>query len=259
MRQTIIREKSGVKLKDPILIEGLPGLGLVGKIVIEYLIKQLGARLFARLYSPFFPYHVLVNRKGNVRLLKSDFYYWKNNASKGNDLILLTGDTQAQTIEGQYDVTSKILDFAEDHSVKTIFTMGGYITPIQGAEQRVLGVATSPELLKKLVDAGVRISPAGNPIVGTAGLLVGLAKFRHIEASCLLGETAGYMPDPKAAKIVLRALLLILNIKVDLSDLDREIEEAGAVLKRMRSVEKKIESYEEAHRKAEKEKMTYIS
>jgi len=255
----MIRKKLDIKLKDPILIEGLPGLGLVGKIVIRYLIRQLRAKLFARLYSPFFPYHVLVNKKGSAQLLKSDFYYWKNNAPKGNDLILLTGDTQAQTIEGQYDVTSKILEFAEDHDVKTILTIGGYSTPGQGVEPRVLGVATSPELLKRLVDAGVKISPAGNPIVGTAGLLVGLAKFKHLEAACLLGETVGYMPDPKAAKNVLRALLLILNIKLDLSDLDREIEKAKEVLKRLRTVEKKLKSYEEAYQKAEKEKMTYIS
>mgnify|MGYP001060490129 CR=1 FL=1 len=120
-------------------------------------------------------------------------------------------------------------------------------------------MATNSELLKKLTATGVYVSPAGNPIVGTAGLLVGLAKFKHIEAACLLGETVGYTPDPKAARSVLKALLSVLSLKVDLSDLNWEVEKTGEVLKKMRVVEKKIELYEEERRKAEKEKMTYIS
>jgi len=258
MKHTIIHEKPGIKLQNPILIEGLPGLGSVGKIVVNYLVRQLKAKIFARLYSPFFPYHVLVNKKGSVRLLRVDFYYWKNDAPNRNDIILLTGDSQAQTIEGQYEIATEILTFAEDHKVKKIFAIGGYGAPSHEAEPRVIGVATNSDLLKKLTAKRVYISPAGNPIVGTAGLLVGLAKFKHIEAACLLGETAGYTPDPKAARSVLKALLPVLGLKVALSDLTREVKKTGKVLKKMRAVEKKIELYEEERRKAEKEKMTYI-
>jgi len=259
MKHTIIREKAGIKLRSPILIEGLPGLGSVGKIVVSYLARQLKAKIFAWLYSPFFPYHVLVNKNGSVRLLQGNFYYWKNSAANGNDIILLTGDSQAQTIEGQYDIANEILTFAADHGVKTIFTVGGYSAPSHEAEPRVVGVATNSKLLKKLTATGVFTSPAGNPIVGTAGLLVGLAKFKHIEAACLLGETVGYIPDPKAARSVLKALLPVLDLKVDLSELNLEVEKTGKVLEKMRAVEKKIELYEEEHRKAEKERMTYIS
>jgi proteasome assembly chaperone (PAC2) family protein len=55
MKETYIKELTQVQLKNPILIEGLPGLGLVGKIAIRYLIKQLKAQRFAYLYSPHFP------------------------------------------------------------------------------------------------------------------------------------------------------------------------------------------------------------
>ena len=82
MKETYIKEIKKVDLKDPILIEGLPGLGLVGKITIRYLIKRLEAKKFAYLYSPHFPYYVLVNKKGSVRLLRGTFYYWKNKKEK---------------------------------------------------------------------------------------------------------------------------------------------------------------------------------
>ena len=37
------------KLKNPILIEGLPGIGNVGKLAIEHLIDSVGATKFAEL------------------------------------------------------------------------------------------------------------------------------------------------------------------------------------------------------------------
>ena len=55
MKETFIKELAKVELKNPILIEGLPGLGLVGRIATRYLIKQLKAERSAYLYSPHFP------------------------------------------------------------------------------------------------------------------------------------------------------------------------------------------------------------
>ncbi|HYB93040.1 MAG TPA: proteasome assembly chaperone family protein [archaeon] len=258
MTKTAVHEKSGVKLKNPILIEGLPGLGSVGKIAVTYLTKQLNANVFARMYSQHFPYHVIVNKKGSVRMLRYNFYYWKN-TDENADLIFLTGDSQAQTIEGQYEIANEILKFATVHGVKSIIALGGFGTPITETEPQVIGVATSAELLKKLKDAGVKLSQEDVPIVGTAGLLVGLSKFRHTKAACLLGETMGYMPDPKAAKSVLKALTSILDIEIDFSDLDKEIEKTSKLLNKMKEVEEKIEIYEKTLRKVEKEKTSYIS
>lgn len=70
MKETFIRELAKVELNNPVLIEGLPGLGLVGKIAIRFLAKQLKAERLAYLYSPHFPYFVLVGKKGSVRLLR---------------------------------------------------------------------------------------------------------------------------------------------------------------------------------------------
>src|SRR5512143_1966531 len=111
MKETYIKEFAEIHPNNPILIEGLPGLGLVGKIAIRYLIKQLKAKKVAYLYSPHFPYFVLVNSKGNVRLLRGAFYYAKSAAGE-NDVFLFTGDSQSQTIEGQYDIAEKMLSYA---------------------------------------------------------------------------------------------------------------------------------------------------
>lgn len=37
--KTAIIERKQVKLKNPILIEGLPGIGLVGKLAAEHMVR----------------------------------------------------------------------------------------------------------------------------------------------------------------------------------------------------------------------------
>jgi uncharacterized protein (TIGR00162 family) len=258
MKKSVIRELKDVDLKNPILIEGFPGLGMVGSIATKYLAKQLKAKKLANLYSPHFPYHVLVNKKGSARLLRGEFYFWKNESGK-NDLIFLTGDSQAQTIEGQFEVANSILDFAEKQKVKTVITIGGYRNEVEKTPN-VVAVSTNPDLLRKALNAKAVSSEAGTPIVGTAGLLLGLAKFRKkIDSICFLGETRGYLPDPKTAKSVIEVLQKILYVKIDLDELDEEIERSKEILGRMRDIEERRLKYVEKMRRIEEERITYIS
>lgn len=257
MKSTVIKELVNVELKNPILVEGFPGLGMVGSIATTYLVKQLKAQKMATLYSPHFPYHVLVNKRGSARLLRGEFYFWKNETGE-NDFILLTGDSQAQTIEGQFEVANSILDFAEKKNVKTVITLGGYRNEIEETPN-VVAVSTNPALFEKALKAKAISSEAGTPIVGTAGLLLGLAKFRKIDALCLLGETRGYFPDPKTAKAVLEILKGILAVDVDLKGLDEEIEQSKEILGRMQDIEKRRLKYMEKMRRVEEERITYIS
>ena len=257
MKTTVIKEIANVELKNPILVEGFPGLGMVGSIATKYLIKQLKAQKLATLYSPHFPYHVIVNKKGSARLLRGEFYFWKNETGE-NDYIFLTGDSQAQTIEGQFEVANSILDFAEKKNVKMVITLGGYRNEAEETP-KVVAVSTNHVLFEKALKAKAISSEVGTPIVGTAGLLLGLAKFRKLDALCLLGETRGYFPDPKTAKTVVEVLQIILNVDVDLKGLDKEIERSKEILGRMQDIEKRRVKYMQKIRKVEEERMTYIS
>jgi uncharacterized protein (TIGR00162 family) len=257
VKETYIKEFAQVEPNNPILIEGLPGLGLVGKIAIRYLIKQLKARKFAYLYSPHFPYFVLVNKKGNVRLLRGVFYFWKSTNGQ-NDLILFTGDSQSQTIEGQYEIADRMLDFSKKHNVKTIATIGGYRMEAKD-KPKVFVAATAQDILAKALQAGATVSGSGSPIVGTAGLILGLARFKKIDALCLLGETRGYLPDPLAARSVLEVLKSTFNFDVDLTGLNEDIAKAETMVTRLQKIEEKRALQAEETRKEEDKKTTYIS
>jgi uncharacterized protein (TIGR00162 family) len=257
VKATIIKELKKVELKNPILVEGFPGLGMVGSIASKYLVKQLKAQKLAVLHSPHFPYHVIVNKKGGARLLRGEFYFWKNPTGE-NDLIFLVGDSQAQTIEGQFEIANSILDFVEKKKVQTIVTIGGYRNEVEGTP-KVVAVSANPDLLEQALKAKALPSESGTPIVGTAGLLLGLAKFRKVDAVCLLGETRGYLPDPNTAKSVIEVLQGLLGISVDLKDLDEEIQKSKEILGRMQDIEKRRLKYMQKMRRVEEERITYIS
>jgi uncharacterized protein (TIGR00162 family) len=257
VKDTYIKELKLIEAKDPVLIEGLPGLGLVGKIAIRYLIKQLKAQKFAYLYSPHFPYFVLVNKKGNVRLLRGAFYYVKNPEGP-NDIILFTGDSQSQTIEGQYEIADKMLSFSKKHNVQAIVTIGGYRMETEG-KPKVIVAGTTQEILNKAIAAGAIVSPSGSPIVGTAGLILGLARFKKIDALCLLGETRGYLPDPLSARSVLDVIRTMFNFNINLEGLDEEVGKAEKMVVRLQKIEEKRVEQAEETRKEEDKKTTYIS
>lgn len=236
---------------------GFPGLGYVGKISVSYLAKQLKTCKIAELYSPFFPYHVIVNSYGAIRLPKAKFYYWKNNNIKASDIILLTGDSQAQTLEGQYELVKKILDYAERRGVKKIITIGGHSVGTEESNHGVICASTNSLLLNDFLKLGAKISPPGNPIAGVAGLVLGLAGLRKIDAICLLGETFGYMPDPLAAKEVLKILKKFLKININLNSLNEEIKRSDKIIEKMKDFQKTIEPFTE--KVVEEKRATYIS
>jgi len=74
---TKIVELKKPKLHNPLFVEGLPGVGNVGRIASGYLIEELKAEKFAELYSSHFMPFVLLHQSSAVHVLKNEFYYWR--------------------------------------------------------------------------------------------------------------------------------------------------------------------------------------
>jgi proteasome assembly chaperone (PAC2) family protein len=151
-----------------------------------------------------------------------------------------------------------MLDFAQKHGVKTIVTIGGYRMEVKD-KPKVFAAATTQDILDKALHAGAIMSGSGSPIVGTAGLILGLARFKKIDAICLLGETRGYLPDPLAARSVLEVLKATFGFDVDLAGLNEEIAKAETMVTRLQKIEEKRALQAEETRKEEDKKTTYIS
>jgi hypothetical protein len=231
------------KLNNPLLIEGLPGIGNVGKLAVEHLIDSINAKKFAELYSKDFPPQVFINPDGTIELVKNEFYFWKSKKKNQKDLILLTGDYQGLSSQGQYELVEKILDIAQEFGVKEIFTLGGYGLGHDITEPKVLCATTDKHLVKIMKKHGAifKKNEPGGGIVGASGLLLGLGKLRGLQGTCFMGETPGYLVDPKSAKAVLNILMKITNVDINLSALEKkakEIEHIAHQLKEMESISK---------------------
>ncbi|HEX9908854.1 MAG TPA: proteasome assembly chaperone family protein [Thermoplasmata archaeon] len=238
MDEIVVVYKEKPTLRQPILVEGLPGVGNVGKLAAEHLVDQLKAVKFADIYSKFFPPQILVNDSGTIRLVSNEMYYVLR-PDATNDLLILIGDYQGLTPEGQYELSDKTLRIAKEFGVKRIFTLGGYGLGKMIEKPRVLGAATDPELVEEMKKQGVTFSKGepGSGIVGASGLLLGLGNLYDMRSVCLMGETSGYFVDPKAAQAVLEILANVLSVKLDFSELESKAEQIDMITSKLRETE----------------------
>jgi uncharacterized protein len=221
-------------LKDPVLLEGLPGIGHVGKLVAEHLIHELGAKKIADIHSIYLPPQVIIE-ENVIRLANNEIYLYEGPPCQ---FLFLVGDFQSSSNEGHYLLADCYLDIAAELGVKRIYTLGGFGVGHLVEEPRVLGAVNREGLKAEAEAAGVVFdeSEPGGGIIGAAGLLLGLSAERGIDGICLMGETSGYLVDPKSAASLLSVLSVLIGIKTDTTTL----EERGAELEKM--VQKMIES-----------------
>lgn len=77
--EIVFSEKKMPSLNSPHLICGFPGTGLVGKLAVDYLIKELGAVHMADLFSSYFSPQVVIQVDGTTNIVKNSLYYVKKN------------------------------------------------------------------------------------------------------------------------------------------------------------------------------------
>ena len=241
MNATEINVLEEIELENPIFIEALPGLGHVGKLAADHMIDELEATKFAEIYSPTFPPQVLVKDEGIIENMRNDLYYLRNVGENNLDLIILVGNTQALSPEGQYLLSKEILEFVSTFNIGKIFTLGGMVTSPQPVENpKVFGAATCEENVELLKDAEVEIRSNDGGIVGASGLFLGLGLRYGIHGTCLMGETPGYFIDAEAAEALLKKLSLLLNFEINTEKLDERAEETKQMIAQAQQMEQDL-------------------
>ncbi|MFA1610164.1 proteasome assembly chaperone family protein [Halobellus rubicundus] len=223
-------------LRDPVLIEGLPGVGHVGKLAAEHLLEEFDSEVVARVFSDEFPPQVAVDDDGVAELACAEFHAVE---TADRDLLVLTGDHQAQSHSGHYHLTDAFLDVAESHGVSEIYALGGVPTGELVEEPDVLGAVSDAADIEALEDAAVEFregEPAGG-IVGVSGLLLGLGERRDFRAACLMGETSGYLVDPTSAQAVLEVLETVVGFEVGYDSLEERAEEMKEVAEKIQEMQ----------------------
>lgn len=213
------------KLKNSVLISGLPGIGNVGKVAVDFMVDTVNAKEAYRIYSKSFPHSVFVNEDNLIELPLVKIFYKKQ---KGKDLLFLVGDVHPINEESCYEFCDGVLDIAKKHRIKQIITMGGIGMAKEPNKPKVFCTGNDKKFIedfRKKNKLSNQLYKTVGPIIGVSGLLVGLAKEHNIPAVCLLAETLNHPAyiGMRGAHELLKKLDNHLRLGINFKELDKEI------------------------------------
>ena len=214
------------KLRNPLLIEGLPGIGNVGKMVVDFLIDSLNAKKIVSFSSNTFPHSVFVNEKNLVELPSIDLYAVQR--KKGDDFLLLAGDVQPVDEVSCYEFCYTVLDLMKELGSKKVMALGGIGLKTVPKKPKVFITGAKLKVvkdIKKGTSLQTNLYGVVGPIIGVSGVLVGLAPKRNIDAVAILAETFGHPMylGVKSAREILKILDSKYHFRLNLKKLDKEI------------------------------------
>ncbi len=209
--QVILEKEPSVK--NPILIEGFPGIGLVGNIASQYIVNELNMTYLGAMSSKFFP--PLAVLLGGVVNMPVRIY---EDAGKG--MVILTADVPIHPL-ASYDIGREIVSWAESINAKEMVCLAG-IT-VMSEQHRVFGAVSKKDLLDRIKDM-TEIFELGT-ITGITGSIMNECRIRNMPAICLLGETASADPDPRAAIATIEALNKIYSLGISTAKLSEQAEQ----------------------------------
>ncbi|OYT32685.1 hypothetical protein DRJ22_04135 [Candidatus Woesearchaeota archaeon] len=217
------------KPKNPIILEGFPGFGLVATITTGFLIDHLKCEKIGSYWfedsEPIAAIHKneLVDQIGV-------FYNKKNN------IIIL--NSIANPVGKEWTAADLILNLAKELQAKEIISTEGVGG---GGKTEGFYYADTEKNKKKLEQAGIQGLGEGI-IVGVTGALLLKRKENKTPITCLFATTQTQMPDSKAAAKIIEILDKYLGLNVDYKPLLKQAEIFEAKLKDLLTKQEKIKA-----------------
>jgi uncharacterized protein len=206
MAQINVRED--VSFDAPTLVEGLPGVGLVGKIATDHVVAELDMTLFASVDCDGIPQIAVYGE--DDRDLRAPVRLY---ASEEHDLVALQSDVPISRTAAS-DFADCVTRWLADNDALPIYLSG---LPQEDGEPsdvpELFGVATG-STGSRLDDLDLDKPPESGVVGGPTGALLNRANERSLDAIGLVVESNPQFPDPAAAR------QLVLNGINPLADLD---------------------------------------
>jgi uncharacterized protein len=217
-------------VKDAVVLEGSPELGLIGNILGWLLVEELKMKQIGYIDSKDFP-PLAVLYKG-IAIHPFRIY------STDGIVLFLSDFIVPPTVS--YDMSNAIVDWMERNNSKELITFNSMV--VMEKSDSVAAAANSEDALKRLGDLDLPILPFGN-VNGLSGSLLTRTATKDIPASCLFAEVLNQYPDPRAAASLVNVLNKMLNIEVNAEPLLKEADEIEDRLKELANrVQKEPES-----------------
>ncbi|MBL7051619.1 MAG: PAC2 family protein [Nanoarchaeota archaeon] len=231
-----IKHLTKKKFKNPILIEGLPGIGNVGKIAVDFLVENLKAKKVMEIHSNSFPHSVFINERNLIDLPVIFIYHQEINK---RDFLFIVGDVQPIDEAACYEFCDSILDVLEKYGGSELVTLGGIGLQKIPKKPKVYITGTDKKYIKTFPHTDNKIYGVVGPIIGVTGVLLGRSQLRKMEGAALLAQTFAHPAylGIKGAKETLKVLNSKFKMKIDLKKLSSEIDEIeNEILTRAKAV-----------------------
>ena len=212
-------------LKDAVLIDGFPSVGLVGTIVANFLINTLKLEQIGIIDSPRFP-AISVVKDGEphnpMRLYSGEQVC---NDGTCNQVVVCVSEFTPPT-EITRDLVNTLLDWAEKNGCTKVISAEGFNSgpKEEGKENEVYGITSTVGSRIWIEEAKVKPFTYGT-VGGITGALLNEGKIRKMNVLGLLAEVNEDLPDARAAANVIKAIdELLLAIELDPEPLLKEAE-----------------------------------
>jgi uncharacterized protein len=228
----IIEEE--VSSKSPVILAGFPGIGLVGNIVATQIASELKMKQIGTIESRLFP-PITVLFEGlthaPVRIYEDP----------QNNFIVVLSDILIHPMIA-YDIGKAVIGWAQSLNAKLNIPIAGIATMRE--ERTVYAAATGAEQLSLVKDKTETLVTGS--ISGIAGSIMNESHINKLPALCLLGETQGPTPDPRAAARVIDVVSNVLNVNISTQKL---VEEADQIETELHKLAEQVQGAEQAETK----------
>ncbi|MWV64526.1 proteasome assembly chaperone family protein [Halorubrum sp. JWXQ-INN 858] len=192
-RITIVDDEA--TLTDPVLVEGFPGVGLVGKIAVDHLIEVHGMTHYANVHCEGLP-RVATYSESDTTLRTPVRLY----ADPDADLLALQSDVPVNP-GAATEFAGCLAGWFDDEAVFPVY-LSGIGRQRDDASPELYGVAAG-DGASRLADASVADPIESGLISGPTGAMLADAIERGSSAVGLVVESDPQFPDPEAARTLI--------------------------------------------------------
>ncbi len=227
--QVTFRKDARIK-KNPIIIEGFPGFGLVGTIATEFLIDHLKTRLVGEFSFPELPATTAIH-KGEVVRPMAIHYSERHNLLLFHTMLAVKGH--------EWEAAEEVAKTAARYGATEIISLEGVNAP---GEESVYSYGNP-----KLAELGAKPMEESVIMGVTAALLL-----KTEITSCLFAQSSTGLPDSKAAAALIGILDKYLGLGVDPEPLLKQAEEFEQKLKGI------LQQAQQATSDADRKNLSYL-
>ena len=221
------------------IVEAVPGVGNVGKIVVDALVAKHPSRTVGWILHPDFPPHATL---GDDFLIEPPRLDIKTILLKdGSTIVAVTGIMQPMTAAGQYEVAESILGLASQSRATRLLVLAGLASE---PDCRAIHVICSDRKLRGVLekdDIEVSRDQPNQGMIGIAGMVLSLSTTLGVPSVGIVAETVGASSDVLAADRMTKWIEQAFEVPLDL-DLDTTKETAARLMDEI-GVDGSLEDY----------------